>query len=58
MDHGVSQTRILEWVAIPPPGDLPNPGTEPISTALEGGFFTTEPPGKQGSLFPKTRVGP
>ena len=31
------------------PGDLPNPGIEPVSLvspALSGGFFTTEPPGK------------
>ena len=27
-------------------GDLPNPGIEPTSPALAGGFFTTEPPGK------------
>ena len=27
-------------------GDLPNPGIEPASPALAGGFFTTEPPGK------------
>ena len=25
---------------------VPRPGTEPASPALEGGFFTTEPPGK------------
>ena len=30
----------------PPPGDLPNSGTESTSPALAGGFFTTEPPGK------------
>ena len=30
----------------PPPGDLSNPGTEPLATpALAGGFFTTEPSG-------------
>ena len=29
----------------PPPGDLPDPGMEPKSPALAGGFFTTEPPG-------------
>ena len=32
----------------PPPGDLPNPGIEPMSStvsALAGGFFTSEPPG-------------
>ena len=25
---------------------LPGPGVEPVSSALAGGFFTTEPPGK------------
>ena len=42
--HGIFQARILEWVACPPPGDLPNPGIEPaslMSPALAGGFFTT-----------------
>ena len=29
-----------------PPGDLPDPGIKPMSPALEGGIFTTEPPGK------------
>ena len=24
--HGILQARILEWVAVPSPGDLPNPG--------------------------------
>ena len=41
--HGISQARILEWVAFPSPGDLPNPGIKPMSPALAGGFFTTEP---------------
>ena len=26
--------------------DLPGPGIKPMSPALAGGFFTTEPPGK------------
>ena len=33
----------------PPPGDLPDSGikpTSPVSPALAGRFFTTEPPGK------------
>ena len=30
----------------PPPGDLPDPGIKPVSLALAGGLFTTEPPGK------------
>ena len=30
----------------PSPGDLSNPGIEPMSSALAGGFFTAVPPGK------------
>ena len=30
----------------PLPGDLPDPGIETMSPALEGRFFTTETPGK------------
>ena len=39
-----SQARILEWLPCPPPGDLPNPRTEPTSftsPAMAGRFFTT-----------------
>ena len=52
--HGILQARILEWVAMPPPGDLPNPGIELSSLsfpALGGGFFTTEPPGKPPEIL-------
>ena len=42
--HGILQARILEWVAISSPGDLPNLGIELESLALTGGFFTSEPP--------------
>ena len=28
------------------PWDLPRPGIEPVSPALAGGFYTTEPGGK------------
>ena len=41
--HGIFQARILEWVAIPTPGDLTNPGIKPmflVFPALAGGFFT------------------
>ena len=31
---------------LPSPGNLSDPGIEPVSTALADGFFTTEPPGK------------
>ena len=33
--HGILQAGILEWVAIPSPGDLPYPGLEPRSPALQ-----------------------
>ena len=44
--HGILQVRILDWIAISPPGDLPDPEIEPVSPtypALVGGFFITEP---------------
>ena len=36
----------LPFRGVPSSGDLPDPGIEPVSPALAGGFFTTEPPGK------------
>ena len=44
---GILQARIY-WSGLPwpPPGDLSDPGIEPESLALAGGFFTTEPPWK------------
>ena len=33
--HGILQARILEWVAIPSLGDLPNLGIEPRSPTLQ-----------------------
>ena len=32
--HGILQIRILEWVAMPPPGALPNPGIESASPVV------------------------
>ena len=39
------------WSGLPFPssGYLPDPGIEPASPELAGGFFTTEPPGKPPS---------
>ena len=42
--HGILQARILEWVFIPLPGALLDPGIKPaslMSLALADGFFTT-----------------
>ena len=36
----------LSGLSPPSPGDLPNPGIEPMSPTLAGGFFATEPSGK------------
>ena len=49
--HGISQARILGWVAICFCGDLLDLGLETASLAWEGRFFTTEPPGKPIFLF-------
>ena len=47
---GIIQARILEWVAFPSPGDLPNPGIQPRSPALEADALTSEPPGKHNQI--------
>ena len=42
--RGILQGRILGGLPRPPPGDLLNPGIEPVSLtspASAGGFFTT-----------------
>ena len=44
--HGILQARILEWVAFPSPGDLPNPGIKPRSPALQADSLPAEPQGK------------
>ena len=44
--HGILQARILEWIAIPFSRDLPNPGVEPQSPALQADSLATEPPEK------------
>ena len=57
--HGLSQARILEWVAVSSSGDLPNPRMKPTSSsspALAGGFFTPEPLGKPRSPRGKTEA--
>ena len=60
MDYGVLQARILEWVAFPSPGDLPNPGIEPRSPTLQVDSLRAEPPGKpndDGKIFKVPLIG-
>ena len=48
-----SQQEYWSRLSFPTPGDLPNPGIEPmslVSLALTGGFFTTAPPLKKIKL--------
>ena len=45
--HGILQARIMEWVAIPSPGDLPDTRIESRSPALQAdSFLPSEPPEK------------
>ena len=41
-----SRQEYWSGLQIPPPGDLPNPGTEPGSPTLQADFSPAEPPGK------------
>ena len=47
--HEIFQARILEWDPFPSPGDLPNPGIEPGSPALQADSLPTKPPEKHTS---------
>ena len=47
--RGLLQARILEWVAMPSPRDLPNPGWNPCLLCLlhwQVDFLLLVPPGK------------
>ena len=44
--HGILQTSILEWVAVPFSRDLPNSGIKPRSSTLQADSLSAEPPGK------------
>ena len=48
--HGILQSRILEWELFPSPGDLPNPGIELGSPALQADSLPIELSGKNLSL--------
>ena len=43
---GFSRQDYWNELSVPSPADLPDTGMEPISPALTGRFFSTEPPGK------------
>ena len=45
---GFTRQEYSSGLPFPSPGDLPDPGIEPMSPALAGEFLTTELPGKVG----------
>ena len=46
LSMGFSRQAYWNGLPLPPPEDLPDPGTEPLPPASVGRIFTTEPPGK------------
>ena len=46
LSMGFPRQEYWNGLPFPSPGDLPDPGIEPVSPALAGRFFTAEPPGK------------
>ena len=48
---GVLQARILGGLPCPSPGDLPDPGIEPVSPALQADSLPSEPPGKPSWMY-------
>ena len=53
---GFSQQEYWSGLPCPPPGHLPDQGTEPMSPtspALQADSFATEPLGKPGTLYGK-----
>ena len=46
LSMGFPRQEYWSGLSFPSPGNLPDPRIKPMSPALAGGFFTTEPPGK------------
>ena len=44
--HDILQARYWNGLPFPSPGDLPDPGIEPGSPALQADSLPSEPPGK------------
>ena len=49
LSMGFSRQEYWSGLPFPSPGDLLDPGIEPMSPALAGRFFATEPPKKPAS---------
>ena len=56
--HGILPVRILEWLPFLSPGDLPDPGIEPGSSALQADSLPNELSGKPLKPYINTRTSP
>ena len=53
LSMGFPRQEYWSSLPFPSPGDLPEPGIEPVSlSCFSGGFFSTEPPGKPRYMYP------
>ena len=50
LSTGFSKQEYCSGLPFPSPGDLPDPGIEPVSLALAGGFFTIAPCGRPSTV--------
>ena len=58
LSMGSARQEYRSGLPILSPGDLPNPGIELVSSALAGGFFTTEPLGKPAQKYTSSFLEP
>ena len=56
LSMGFSRQEYWRGLPFPSPGDLPDPGIEPESPVLAGGFFTAVPHGKPLQLYRSNQV--
>ena len=56
LSMGFSKQEYWSGLPCPPPRDLPNPGIEPRSSALQAGSLPSDPPGKPPGRCGETRI--
>ena len=57
MSMGFSRQECWSGLPFPPPGDLPAPGIEPTSPALQEDSLPSEPPGKPNNWVVSNSLG-
>ena len=53
--QGILQARILKWIPLSSPWDLPNPGVKPRSPALKAVYLLSKPPGKPSLSYTESK---